>query len=148
MSSSLSSVRSARRLRAAAGVIAVASICLVAGASSPAASTHSGAARDSCNDRGPLDGVCDYLANRKGVAQVALFNQRTGRFYGLSEGDAPQYTASIVKVDILARWLRSYQKRGADIPREIPYSIRYLMQRMIQNSDNAAATALFHFGGG
>jgi len=136
-------------MRAIAAAIAVACICLMAGTSAQAASTQSSAARGGgCNDRGPLDGVCDYLANRKGVVQVSLFNQKTGRFYGLSEGDDPQYTASIVKVDILARWLRSYQRRGVDIPRDIPYSVRFLMQRMIQNSDNAAATALFHFGGG
>ena len=71
------------------------------------------------------------------------------RLYQLSDGgDATQYTASIVKVDILARWLRSYDKQGVTIPDDIPFSIKYLMNRMIQNSDNAAATSLFYFGGG
>jgi hypothetical protein len=96
----------------------------------------------------PLRGICKYLDRRDGVVQVALWNQRAGRLYRLTNGDATQYTASIVKVDILARWLRSYDKRGTAIPDDIPYSIKYLMQRMIQNSDNAAATSLFYFGGG
>jgi hypothetical protein len=96
----------------------------------------------------PLRGICQYLDGRKGVVQVALYNNETGQTHRLSNGDDTQYTASIVKVDILARWLRSFQKRGVEIPDDISYSIRYLMQRMIQNSDNAAATSLFYFGGG
>jgi hypothetical protein len=97
----------------------------------------------------PFQGICDYLDGRAGVVQVALWDQRAGRLYRLSDGgDATQYTASIVKVDILAKWLRTYDKRGDTIPDDIPYSMKYLMQRMIQNSDNAAATSLFYFGGG
>ena len=80
--------------------------------------------------------------------QVALFDRNNGTTYLLSNGSDTQYTASIVKVDIMARWLHGYQKRGARIPGDIPYSFQYLMQRMIENSDNAAATALFYFGGG
>ncbi len=72
----------------------------------------------------------------------------THRTYLLSNGSDVQYTASIVKVNILALWLRHYQQQGNVIPDEIPYSIRYLAERMIEASDNAAATALFHFGGG
>jgi hypothetical protein len=96
----------------------------------------------------PFQGICDYLNGRAGDVQVALWDQKAGRLYRLSDGDATQYTASIVKVDILAKWLRTYDKRGDTIPDDIPYSIKYLMQRMIQNSDNAAATSLFFFGGG
>jgi hypothetical protein len=105
-------------------------------------------ARSAGDEPSPLRGICDYLDGRDGVVQVALFDQKSDRLYRLSNGDNTQYTASIVKVDILARWLRRYQRQGAEIPDEIPYSIKYLMQRMIQNSDNAAATSLFYFGGG
>ncbi len=79
---------------------------------------------------------------------MALFNRYTGKTYLLSNGNDTQYTASIVKVDIEAKWLHDYQRRGTKIPDGIPYSIQYLMQRMIENSDNAAATALFYFKGG
>jgi hypothetical protein len=86
-----------------------------AGAAGPAAKgpgecmTSSARAGD---EPSPLRGICKYLDGRKGVVQVALYNNDTGRTYRLSNGDDTQYTASIVKVDILDRWLRSYQKRG------------------------------------
>ncbi|HEY5358645.1 MAG TPA: serine hydrolase [Streptosporangiaceae bacterium] len=96
----------------------------------------------------PLRGVAAYLASRQGVAQVALYNRRTGRTYLFSGAPQAQYTASIVKADILAMWLRRYQSRSRPIPAAIPYSIQYLMKNMITVSDNVAATSLFYFGGG
>jgi hypothetical protein len=119
-----------------------------AGATRPAVKAQDDCTTSTDNAASPLDGVCDYVDGRGGVVQAALFDAKTGRTYRLSNGDNTQYTASIVKVDILARWLRRFQKQRVEIPDDIPYSIRYLMQRMIQNSDNAAATSLFHFGGG
>lgn len=80
--------------------------------------------------------------------EVALFDKETGRTYRLENGDEKQFTASIVKVDILARWLHRFERRGDKIPGEVRYSLRYLMENMIQHSDNVAATALFFFGGG
>jgi hypothetical protein len=96
----------------------------------------------------PLKGVCNYLERREGVVQVALFNRKTHKTYVLSNGSNTQYTASIVKVDILAMWLRHFEQHGASIPAQVPYSIQYLMERMIEASDNAAATGLFYFPGG
>jgi hypothetical protein len=78
---------------------------------------------------------------------VGLFNKNTGATYLLSNGDDTQYTASMVKVDVLAMWLHNYQTMGIK-PDDMPYSIRYLTQLMIQNSDNAATTGLFYFAGG
>ena len=97
---------------------------------------------------GPLHGVGRYLRSRQGVAQVALFNRATGRTYLLRGGPDVQYTASIVKADIMALWLWRYQSRGGTIPANMPYSIRYLLQNMITMSDNVAATSLFYFSGG
>lgn len=99
-------------------------------------------------DADPFSGVCDYLSGREGVVQVAIYDEVTGETHLLDTGDDVQYTASIVKVNVLARWLNMYQRRGTKIPGDIPYAVRYLMGRMIQNSDNAATTGLFHFGGG
>jgi hypothetical protein len=129
---------------------------LTEGATATASATHGAASRDTCTtskgaatgNSAPLEGICEYLDGREGIVQVALFDKKAGRSYRLSNGDDTQFTASIVKVDILAKWLRYYQKRGAEIPADVPYSIKYLMHRMIENSDNAAATSLFHFGGG
>jgi hypothetical protein len=96
----------------------------------------------------PLRGVLAYLHTRKGIAQVALFDKVTGKTYLVSDGTALQYTASIVKVDVLALWLWLYQSVPGTIPSNVPYSIEYLMRNMITMSDNAAATSLFYFGGG
>jgi hypothetical protein len=96
----------------------------------------------------PLAGVLSYLHERQGVVQVALFDEFTRKTYLLANGTNTQYTASIVKADILAMWLRKYQSMPGSVPANIPYSIQYLMQQMITASNNAAATALFYFGGG
>lgn len=98
----------------------------------------------------PFDGVCSYLSGRNPavVTQAAIFDNVSGQTYSLSTGGATQYTASIAKVDILAKWLNGYQAEGVAIPDGIDYSIQYLMQNMIENSNNQAATALFYFGGG
>jgi hypothetical protein len=92
--------------------------------------------------------VAEYLLTRKGVVQVALFDKLTGQTHLFTEGPQPQYTASIVKADILAMWLKQYQTSTGPIAAAIPYSIQYLMQNMITMSDNVAATSLFYFGGG
>jgi hypothetical protein len=97
---------------------------------------------------GALHGIRRYLRTRQGVAQVALFNRATGRTYLLSGGPDTQYTASIVKADIMALWLWRYQSRTGAVPDNMPYSIRYLLQNMITLSDNVAATSLFYFSGG
>jgi hypothetical protein len=96
----------------------------------------------------PLKGVCEYLQGREGVVQVALDDRLNHKTYVLSNGSNTQYTASIVKVDILAMWLRSYQQQHKKIPEQVPYSIKYLAEQMIELSNNAAATGLFYFGGG
>jgi hypothetical protein len=97
---------------------------------------------------GPLHGVARYLRTRHGVVQVALFNKLTGRTYLFSDGRDTQYTASIVKADIMSLWLWRYQSRPGTVPDNMPYSIRYLLQNMITMSDNVAATSLFYFSGG
>jgi hypothetical protein len=51
-------------------------LLLAAGLAGSAAAGDTGKARRACNDRGPLDGVCDYLTDRKGIVQVALYDQQ------------------------------------------------------------------------
>ncbi len=96
----------------------------------------------------PLIGVGSYLATRQGVVQVAVFNEATGATSLVADGTVPQATASIAKVDILAMWLHNYDTQGVVVPGSVPFSITYLMQQMIQDSVNPAATSLFYFGGG
>jgi Beta-lactamase enzyme family len=149
--------RSPRRRHAALiTLLILSSASLAAGMTGSAAGAPSAKSPSDCqtghhggtDGPNPFAGVCDYLDARQGVVQAVVFDQRTGRTYHVSNGDDTQYTASIVKADILARWLHRFQKHGVPIPDGIPYSIKYLMHHMIENSDNAAATALFSFGGG
>lgn len=143
----------------AAGATAGATASAAAGAKASAASgTHEAVPagnRPACatsapaaGDQNPLRGVCAYLSGRRGIVQVALYNRRDGKTYLLSNGDDTQYTASIVKVNIVASWLHDYQRQGINVPDNIPYSIRFLMQSAIEHSDNAAATELFERKGG
>ena len=120
----------------------------VASLSRPARSFPGAAVADVASAGNPFRGVLTYLRSRAGIAQVAVFDKVTGKMYVLSDGPDAQYTASIVKADILAMWLRRYQRKPGTIPSSIPYSIRYLMTSMITMSDNVAATSLFYFGGG
>jgi hypothetical protein len=136
-----------RAARLARGPLLVAVLAGTAGFL-PAGGGHAGHPAGRPNSPLPLNGVLDYLHSREGDVQVAIFDQATGRTYLVADGPRPQYTASIVKADILARWLRRYQSRPGVIPASLPYSIRYLMQNMITVSDNVAATSLFYFGGG
>jgi hypothetical protein len=151
MVSALRSSRAARFLKPVLAFVAVAIMGLgpvpesSAGATSTTATTTK---LSSANSNNPLHGVLAYLHTRKGVAQVAIFDQLTGRTYLVSKGTGLQYTASIVKVDILALWLWLYQSVPGTIPSNLPYSIQYLMKNMITMSDNSAATSLFYFSGG
>jgi hypothetical protein len=103
---------------------------------------------DTASAKDPVQGVLEYLHTRQGVVQVALFDKVTGKTYLVSDGTNTQYTASIVKADILARWLKQLQGTPGSIPSNVPYSVQYLMSNMITMSDNSAATSLFYFGGG
>ncbi len=142
-----------RGTRRMAGALTLASVLALGLGSVPvAATTPSSVAPPGrapvASTTAPLAGVARYLATRSGVAQVAVFNRSTGTTATYANGKATQVTASIVKVDILAMWLHRYEEQGVAIPAGIPYSIQYLMQQMIEASNNAAATALFYYGGG
>jgi len=143
-----SSPAAARLGRAIALVAAVSAAATLTAAGGPAhgATVTTASARAGASH--PLRGVAAYLSSREGVVQVAVYDRHTGRTSVLSTGRATQYTASIVKADILAMWLRRYQSRPGRIPASIPYSIQFLMRNMITVSDNSAATGLFYFGGG
>lgn len=150
----LSSSRAARFLSMALATIAITALLgFVLAEDTSVGATGTTVTTSSVADRAtsagdPLRGVLAYLHTRKGIAQVALFDKVTGKTYLISNGTALQYTASIVKVDVLALWLWLYQSVPGSIPSIVPYSIQYLMRNMITMSDNVAATSLFYFGGG
>lgn len=83
------------------------------------------------------------LARRSGHVSAAVFDLTTGHTYALG-ADRPVYTASIVKVAVLASLLQeAEQTRSALTP-----ATRQLVDRMIEQSDNAATTTLWQRQGG
>jgi beta-lactamase class A len=83
-----------------------------------------------------------YLGSRAGETAAAVYDMTTGATY-LYRPDLRDETASIVKVDILATLLHERQGRGGLSPGE-----EATAQRMIEQSDNTAATALWNEAGG
>jgi hypothetical protein len=84
-----------------------------------------------------------YLSGRAGVVTAALYDARTGHTW-VYHGGVLEYTASIVKVEIMGTALREAQARG----RALPPGEAALVQPMIEASDNQAATALLADVGG
>jgi beta-lactamase class A len=108
--------------------------------SSPVMGPHAAAAATSDPFVSSLQ---SYLATRADSAAVAVFDAKTGATYTV----APQnsyVTASIVKADILATLLRQTQQAG----RGLTSQEQSTATRMIEISDNSAATALWNEVGG
>jgi hypothetical protein len=148
-------VESAWRCAAGIGVFALAAFAVFSASAWASSRPHEAAGSCAISTTpagapapGFLGQICTYLSGRRGVVQVAMFDDHTGVSYLVSDGPNKQLTGSVAKVDILAQWLHSYQRSRTGIPGGIPYSIQYLMQSMIEMSDNAAATGLFYFHGG
>jgi beta-lactamase class A len=84
-----------------------------------------------------------YLATRAGSASVAVFDARTGAIDALAAQNS-YFTASTVKVDILATLLRQAQDAG----RGLTSAEQATATQMIEVSDNNAATAMWNAIGG
>jgi Beta-lactamase enzyme family len=92
----------------------------------------------------PLAGEArSYLASRSGTVLAAVYDEHTGQTWTLGQ-ETPQDEASIVKVDILETLLAQHNASGATL------SARQtaLARRMIEDSDNDAATTLWGEVGG
>jgi hypothetical protein len=81
-----------------------------------------------------------YLRGRRGAVTAAVYDMRTGRTWTLG-GGRPQAEASVVKVDILETLLA--RDSGG-----LPAAVGPLAAKMITDSDNDAATALWQTAGG
>lgn len=84
-----------------------------------------------------------YLAGRTGHVTAAVYDARARRTWVLHPG-LHEYTASIVKVQIMGTALSQAQASG----RPLPPAQAALMGPMIESSDNDAATALLADVGG
>ena len=84
--------------------------------------------------------AASYVSQRAGTILAAVYDVKTGQAWRLGQGQ-PQPEASLVKLDILETLLaqRSFGLSTAS---------RSLAQHMIEDSDNAAATSLWHAAGG
>ncbi|MEU5881296.1 serine hydrolase [Spirillospora sp. NPDC047279] len=87
--------------------------------------------------------LTNYLDDRDGRLSVAIKDLATGVSYSYAKG-VRTATASVVKVDILVALLLQAQRDD----RALTASERSLAARMIRQSDNAAATALWNTIGG
>jgi hypothetical protein len=81
-----------------------------------------------------------YLAARSGTVRVAVYDLATGQEWSLG-GGAAQDEASVVKVDILEALM-------AQRPAGLTSYDQGLARRMIEDSDNDAATSLWNLVGG
>jgi len=80
-----------------------------------------------------------YLATRAGTVLAAVYDVATGQTWRLGQGQ-PQHEASVVKLDVLETLLAR--------PGALSASDRSLARRMIEDSDNDAATSLWYEVGG
>jgi len=87
--------------------------------------------------------IVSYLKSRNGLASAALLNLGTGISWSYNP-NVVEPTASIVKVDILAKLLADQQPSGS-LPRE---TVQETATEMIEVSDNDAATVLWGDVGG
>jgi hypothetical protein len=89
----------------------------------------------------PLAGTAaSYVSQRAGTILAAVYDVKTGQTWRLGQ-DRPQPEASVVKLDILETLLaqRSFGLSTAN---------RSLARKMIEESDNHAATSLWYAAGG
>ena len=94
--------------------------------------------------RDPLAAAAaSYVSTRSGTVLAAVYDIGTGQTWRLGRGQ-PQAEASVVKLDVLETLLA---ERG-DSPTGPSATDQSLAQQMIEDSDNAAATRLWHAVGG
>jgi Beta-lactamase enzyme family len=84
--------------------------------------------------------AASYLSGRDGTVLAAVYDLGTGRTWRIGHG-GPQAEASVVKLDVLETLL---DERDSGLSA----SDRALAARMIEDSDNDAATSLWHKVGG
>lgn len=108
----------------------------------PAGTAQAGPRSGTAAHTDPLSGAAAaYAAGRSGAVLAAVYDVRTGQSWHLGDGPA-QAEASVVKLDILEAMLA---RRGVSA---LSPQQRSLIQSMIEESDNDAATSLWDEAGG
>jgi Beta-lactamase enzyme family len=135
------SVAGAPRASASAGQPNTASSAPVAQVSPTA--TRSPEATPAQGRQDPLGtAAASYLSTRTGTVLAAVYDVRTGQTWRLGQGQ-PQAEASVVKLDVLETLLAERGGGGG-----LSAADQSLATRMIEDSDNSAATSLWYEVGG
>jgi beta-lactamase class A len=116
----------------------------------PSATSASAAASAAAAGRRDPFGAAaaSYLAGRDGTVLAAVYDLGTGRTWRIGHGQ-PQAEASVVKLDVLETLLAE-RGQGSGLPGlpGLSATDRALTARMIEDSDNDAATSLWYEVGG
>jgi len=105
--------------------------------------TSSAASAAAAGRRDPFGtAAASYLSGRHGTVLAAVYDLRTGRTWRIGRGE-PQAEASVVKLDVLETLLAQRDHGSGLSPAD-----QALAARMIEDSDNDAATTLWHEVGG
>jgi Beta-lactamase enzyme family len=107
--------------------------------------SHSAVSHAPVRRRNPFSASSSYVASRSGSVLAAIYDISTGQTWNLRLG-RPQPEASIVKLDILETLLARNRDTGHGTG--LPATESSLAQRMIEDSDNDAATSLWYASGG
>lgn len=107
--------------------------------------SNSAASHAPVQHRNPFSESSSYVASRSGSVLAAVYDIGTGQTWNLRLG-RPQPEASIVKLDILEALLARSRDTGHGTG--LPATESSLAQRMIEDSDNDAATSLWYASGG
>lgn len=105
----------------------------------------SASARVPAQHEDPFSASSSYVSSRSDTVLAAVYDIGTGQTWTLGRG-RPQAEASIVKLDILETLLA--RRHDAGHGTGLPATESALAQRMIEDSDNDAATSLWYAGGG
>jgi hypothetical protein len=107
--------------------------------------SNSAVSQTPVQQRDPLSASSTYVAGRNGTVLASVYDIGTGQTWNLGQGRA-QAEASIVKLDILETLLVGSRDSGHGT--KLPATESELAQRMIEDSDNDAATNLWYASGG
>jgi beta-lactamase class A len=137
-----------RRLLFALSAVAVVTVVGCASPAAPVTSVPptgrpSSPSPSTVDKQSPFASLFRYLGHRQGVITAALYDARTKRIWAYNPRSL-QYTASIVKVQIMGTALWEAQAKGGPPP---PAEAA-LMVPMIEHSDNTSATTLLTDVGG
>jgi len=114
-----------------------------AGTAAASATASAAAVPAAAGRRDPFGkAAASYLSGRDGIVLAAVYDLGTGRTWRIGRG-GPQAEASVVKLDVLETLLAERDQGAGLTPAD-----RALAARMIEDSDNDAATRLWYKVGG